>query len=87
MDLILIGNIILIICLVILGVSLYYLIEKVSRTLISEEDRCEVEHAAKKDRRCKGPGMHFIFSKQSKSHKKRGKVRSGKQSVTHSFVR
>ena len=52
MDLTLLGNIILIICLVILGVALYYLIEKVSRTLQPSEDRCEVEHAAKKDRRC-----------------------------------
>ena len=87
MDLTLLGNIILIICLVILGVALYYLIEKVSRTLQPSEDRCEVEHAEEKNRRCKSSCLHFIFSKQPKSHKKRSKVRPGKQSVTHSLIR
>ena len=87
MDLILIGNIILIICLVILGVSLYYLIEKVSRTLQPSKDRCEVEHAEEKNGRGKDSCLHFFLSKQPESHKKRGKVCTGKQSVAHGLIR
>ena len=81
------GNIILILSLVILDVSLYYLIEKASRELAPDEDRCEVEHAAKKSGRRKGSCLHFVFSKQSESHKERRKVCSGKQPVAHGFVR
>ena len=81
------GEIILLLSLVILGIALYYLIEIATQELLPQEGSCEVEHAAKKNGRRKDPGLHFVFSKQSKSHTKRGKVCTGKQSFTHSFVR
>jgi hypothetical protein len=78
MTLSMLGNLILIFSLVILSEGLYHLIERVSRS--------EVEHAAGKNRRRKGSGMHIFFSKQPKGDTERGKIHAGKRPFTHGFV-
>ena len=72
------GNLILIFSLVILSAGLYHLIVRISET--------EVEHAAGKNRRRKGSGMHIFFSKQPKGDTKRGKIHAGKRPFAHGFV-
>ena len=54
---------------------------------LAAADSHEVKHAAKESRGRKGTGVHFVFSKQSQSHKKRSAIRAGKQPLTHGFVR
>ena len=55
--------------------------------LLSSETGHEVKNAEGKVRRHKNSGMYFFFSKQPEGNKKRGKIRTGKQSSVHGLVR
>ena len=57
------------------------------KNMQSAKDDCEVNHAAGKNRRRKSSGMHLLFSNQPEGHTERGKVRPGKQPLSHGFIR